>query len=476
MTRRTVLLLALCGSVALRARAGETPATAEPPVKPSPVDVIPAPRHVVLESGCFEIRKSTIVVVSNQATRGTRRAARVIQAAIRERFGFEAPIVRIPDEHRHRAALPEKTKGQNAIWVVEPRLGRSPAKTIGVEGLTFTEAMRREGYFIRVDPIEVVVHGASDAGSLYGAHTLVQLVRPGRPGSLLRRGRGPSLPSLWIRDHPARAARSLPIDITVPPTPPEAHQFFHLLAHYHLNTLHRVTIPAHPDAAVLFREHAAACQVRFATAVAKLPATPFGAIARRWADQGLAARYAVAALAEEAWGPPDPSPEAFRRRFARLVFGAEAAAEAIALTEQCFDIPVHRTVQELVRRARRLADATGDEARRYAREQRAHDRRARRIRAAWEQVKRPAALRDAFRLAAERKLAALDALYALAEARRLVARDRLKAARAALKRQVPSLRASGAIAGEDLGLFQDVIERLDAAIEARKPPELKNIW
>ena len=467
MNRRcTPWLLAACATLGLGGAAA----------RPSPVDVIPAPKHVVVTSGLFALDGKVAVLLSDKAEEGTARAARVIQRALRARLGSEVPIVRVADPARHCAALAQQAGGRKPIWVVEPGLGLSPARTIGEPGLEFTKPMLDQGYFLRIDAAAVVVHGAGDAGSLYGAHTLAQLMQPAQAGTLVRKGRGPSLPCLWMRDHPAQGVRVLPLDFVPPGDPGAASQFLATMAHYKLNALHIVLLPAGLDAAARFREEAQARHIVFVKKALAIPDTPLGAVAKRWVGEGLAARYAIAALAEGAWGPPDPAPEAFRLRFARLAFGGDAAAEVIALTEEASATPAHRTMQELLYRVGLLANATGDEARQVARARAAHERRARRIRELWKTIQGPPALRAAFRQAAERRLCAADALYALAEARRLHARGRPAAASRVLRTKLAVLRAAGAQTAGELALFRELIQALDAAAKAKVRPGIGDVW
>ncbi|HUT34967.1 MAG TPA: glycoside hydrolase family 20 zincin-like fold domain-containing protein [Planctomycetota bacterium] len=292
------------------------------------LDVIPAPKQVTPQSGEFALDEFAALLVSDQATLGTRSAARVVQLGIRERFGLDLPIIRISQERRHG---PRKM-----IWVVEPRMLRPesgdyhkfikqpgtlvphpPSRTIGVKGLQFTDEMAVEGYFIRVDPIAVVIHGASDAGSYWGAQTLLQLIRPPRPGSLFRRGRGPTIPCLWMADWPSNRDRVVPPEMKVPAEPDAAEQFLKLAARYKLNGIARGAVPA--DEAVRERlrhvseYHPVPCVEKFVP----LPGdSPLARLAFEAAAEGRT-RFALAALAEAAWGPPDPEPALFRQRFAR---------------------------------------------------------------------------------------------------------------------------------------------------------------
>ena len=211
----------VCGCLILVLSAvGARAAGAEPP----PLGVIPAPKQVSLAAGEFELDEFAALLVSDEAAPRIRAAARVVQLGIRERFGLDLPIIRISEER--------KQGPRKCIWVIDPQVLRpdprkrgeryagpaelrpySPENTIGVNGLRFTDEMAVEGYFIRVDPIAVVIHGASDAGSYWGAQTLLQLVRPPRRGGMFRRGRGPTIPCLWMADWPSNRDRVVPAEI-----------------------------------------------------------------------------------------------------------------------------------------------------------------------------------------------------------------------------------------------------------------------
>ncbi|MFW6108464.1 MAG: glycoside hydrolase family 20 zincin-like fold domain-containing protein, partial [bacterium] len=225
MMCRLAAAMALVGTCALAAE-GETP--------PQPaIEVIPQPKNVSVGQGVFRVDRFCIVLVSERATRGTRRAARVVQLGLRKRFGMDVPIVRIAQQRRHGVTRP--------IWVVEPRLERPPAKTIGVRGLTFDDAMKPGGYFLRVDAIETVVHGADDAGSLHGARTFLQLIEPATSATLLRKATPPTVPCLWLQDWPSQRVRAVPSpfepnrDASIGAT--ESEQLIELGAHYKLNAL-----------------------------------------------------------------------------------------------------------------------------------------------------------------------------------------------------------------------------------------------
>ena len=298
--------VAWLAALATGAAAAEAAPAAAPPLR---VDVIPEPRKVVGEGWEFAVDRFCIVLVSERATRGTRRAARAVQLGLRERFGLDAPIVRITEQGRHGVTRP--------IWVVEPRLKRRPARTIGVKGLTFTDAMRRGGYFIRVDAVEAVLHGADDAGSTHAAQTFLQLVRPPRKGSLFRKSRPPTVPCLWIQDWPSHPVRALPADRALPGDLDAVGRVLDLAARYKLNAIVRGQLPRDPGRAAAVRALAVARAIRIVDSAPPPPDTRPRLESRPAAADDL--RETLAALGEWMWGPPDPDAETFRRRFDRDV-------------------------------------------------------------------------------------------------------------------------------------------------------------
>jgi len=304
MARRCVPILVLCCTMAV---------AAEPGGLAEQVDVIPQPRQVTFAYGAFPVDGFCIVLVSQKATRGTRRAARAVQLGLRRRLGMDVPIVRISEQRGHGVTRP--------IWLVEPRLARPPAKTIGVRGLAFTEEMKQGGYFIRVDALEAVLHGADDAGSYHAAQTFLQLIRPPRKATLFRKAAPPTIPCLWIQDWPGQPVRALP-----PPYGPQEdtvvghatlERLIELGAHYKLNALPKSLLPHEPAAAARLEALAAWRGIRIVEQAPQHVTSPLAAPPP--GDAGSLLRLRVAAQAEGVWGMPDPDIETFRRRLARDV-------------------------------------------------------------------------------------------------------------------------------------------------------------
>lgn len=296
--------------------------------------VVPAPRKVHLEAGRFVVDDRTALLVSAQATRATRLAARTVQLGLRDRFGIDLPVIRISERGKHQPFKP--------IWVVEPRLLRPPARTIGVKGLRFGPEMFYEGYFIRVDAVEAVLHGASAAGSFYAAWAFLQLLEPARPRTLFSKGRGPSVRCLWLADWPQRRWRVLPAGVEVPSTVGEAAALLRLAARYRFNVVPREALPATVAGAGEARQVMSLYPLRFLDEVGeapgainqvppagKPPPTQRAEELHRLAERAIAAgdwEVALAALGEVAWGPPDPSAEQLLRMVGRIRVGGGASA------------------------------------------------------------------------------------------------------------------------------------------------------
>lgn len=453
------LLLALCCLLPAGARADEE--TLPPPA------VVPTPKKLSPDRWNFAFDDLVVVMVSERATLGTRRAARIVQLGLRERLGIDAPIALIA--RRTRLA-----PGSKPIWVVEPRLDRAPARTIGVPKLRFTDPMLDGGYFIRVDAVEAVLHGATDAGSCNAAQTLLQMIHPARPGSFFRKAKPPAIPCLWIADWPSRPLRALPRDFPLPNDAPAAAAFTRLLGRYRLNAVSKDSLPTDAQALAAFRDDATRYSI--GVLLKGMPEAPQGelaAIAGRWMARGPCVEYAIAALAEAWWTDKAPTAEAFRRQFARSAFHNADAAEAIALTEQCLATPAPRQATALLDQAKAIA--SGDDAARHADARKQHRRRAERLRRLWSAVKERPELRDAFLQVAEDEIAARDTLLALADARVLAQRGRLKAAANTLLARKTALEGD-ATAGEARLLLESLARRLRAAASADPPPALDSIW
>lgn len=302
-TRAVGALVAVAAAVASWAGGAAAP----------PIDVIPQPKQVTPEQGSFTIDTYCVVQVSERASRGTRRAARAVQLGLYDRFGIDVPIVRLAERSELTYSRP--------IWVVEPRLKRPPASTIGVKDLEFTNEMRGGGYFIRVegfiDPV-AMLHGVDDAGSLHAAQTFLQLIRPATRGGLFRKGRPPSVPCLWIRDWPSQALRPIP-----PPYGPEGatgvgadavERLIELGARYKLNALPERLLAAVPGSAARLRGLAARRGIRIIEQAPPLAESPLLDAPLGGAADPM--RLRVAVQAEASWGPPDPDADTFRRRLA----------------------------------------------------------------------------------------------------------------------------------------------------------------
>jgi len=333
--------------------------------------------------------------------------------------------------------------------------------------------MRAEGYFIRVDMAEVVVHGASDAGTLYGVETLSQLVRPAAPSTLFRARRGPTIPCLWMADRPSNAVR--PARVLRPPSQPEGvERYLQTLAQLKVNAIRQDSPEWLVEGAVgaRLRELAPRWSVQILTPP-QPPRSQLPPEVAIWNFPGPAGLYAEAMLADRAWNPTGADPASFRWRFARATFGTDAAAEALQLTEECLNV-CPRTASPIPFLAR--VKAADERAKQFPRERSEHERRARRVRALWGSVQTEPALRDAFLAAAERAICLTDNVYALADACRSYRRGRVARAASVLRARLDWVGWQGEGATETRRSFEALIARLDAAAKAPKTPPISSVF
>lgn len=167
------------------APAALTPEAAAFDAAPSDEDqplLVPAPRQAQFPRGSLGLRDARIRVAGEGAR--LQEAARVVQAEVARRFGFELPVTTSPDGRRG----PE--------IVIGTREHPDLAARIKASGL---EADRPEGYALVVDEQGAWVAGADEAGAYWGAQTLRQL--------LVRSQQGPALRFARIADWPAFAFR-----------------------------------------------------------------------------------------------------------------------------------------------------------------------------------------------------------------------------------------------------------------------------
>ena len=159
----------------------------------SPLPLIPAPREVVSSGAPVALRgRVSIAAGANAADRD---AAAI---AVTE-FADRRITARVGD-----------TAGGWRIQLV--RTGTPAANRVLDDAkLTFTDAMRDEGYVLVVDATGASVVGGSAAGVFYGLQTLVQLVGTSSAGPTIR-------PAV-IRDWPAMRWRGVHDDLSRGPVP-----------------------------------------------------------------------------------------------------------------------------------------------------------------------------------------------------------------------------------------------------------------
>lgn len=155
---------------------------ADPPLLPAPARLARAP-------GAFDIDAATSITIGAEATDETLSAARLVQTAVREATGVQAPLRknRTPASGRNRIAL--VLVGRDDV-----------AGLVGVG----QESEVAEGYHLAVAAGHVWLVAASEAGLFYAAQTLRQLLRI----------QGRRLPALAIDDRPALPNRGLMLDVS----------------------------------------------------------------------------------------------------------------------------------------------------------------------------------------------------------------------------------------------------------------------
>jgi len=145
--------------------------------------VIPQPREVRWRKlGPFVINARTKILIGARADAADRRAAEEINQEISRLLGYELQIERAGAEGPASNALVvgERSLNPLADWIAEQ--DRLPAEH------------HPEGYILDVSPERIVISGADQVGTFWGAQTLRELIRP--------EGRAGVVNAVFIRDWP----------------------------------------------------------------------------------------------------------------------------------------------------------------------------------------------------------------------------------------------------------------------------------
>ena len=160
------------------------------------VQLIPKPRQIQIKRDKFQLANHTRIVLAAPRSEDDRFAA--------DDFS---------DDVRETAKLALRTAGSNARHAILIGSIDLPAiqRAIKRLGINVPPNLNPEGYVLAVNANEVVVAGATAAGTFYGMQTLKQLVR----------GEGASafIPSVEIVDWPAMRWRGVSDDVSRGPVP-----------------------------------------------------------------------------------------------------------------------------------------------------------------------------------------------------------------------------------------------------------------
>lgn len=173
------------------------------PARAETASVVPNPAAMVREAGAFSLDAATPIVVPAH-DRGARNAARFLRHWLRRSTGM-------------RLAAAVSSPRRHAIEFI-----RAPIR-----------ATSREAYRLRVTPGRIVIEAPADAGLLYGAVTLWQLVPPGT------RVHRELVPAVRVDDAPRFRWRGLLLDsVRHYQSPAYIRRFIGWMALHKLNVLH----------------------------------------------------------------------------------------------------------------------------------------------------------------------------------------------------------------------------------------------
>ena len=182
---------------------------ASPAAEDSFIALVPAPVHLKVGTGAFELSGDTTII----ARRGAEAEARKLGAALRVPTGLPLPVTR-----RRPPAGAIILELDRAL---KPRLGS-------------------EGYQLAVEADGVLIRAAAEAGLFYGGMTLRQLLPPEGFGAsqTARPPQGWKVPAVEIEDYPRFAWRGLLLDPARHFMPPEfVKKLVDVMALHKLNSL-----------------------------------------------------------------------------------------------------------------------------------------------------------------------------------------------------------------------------------------------
>lgn len=179
-----------------RTRADQTPGVSAlkqiAQAQPEYPIIIPQPKHLKMSKASFALTPATKIVIPESAAGLAVRAAEILADWVKEKTGFRLAVQR---------GLPANLKG--CIVVAQAGQAAAIAPILAGHGERISAGYPgKEGYVIAVDAKTAVVAGCDEAGVLWGAQTLAQMIR--------RTGGGVSeIAGAVARDRPTLAFRSV---------------------------------------------------------------------------------------------------------------------------------------------------------------------------------------------------------------------------------------------------------------------------
>lgn len=171
------------------ATAEAIPAASVPTLSAQPL-ILPRPKAMTFREGASGLRlgKTTRIVLTDKS-KNARKAAHLLLGEINQRFGFLPKVIDISERQSLFGSLVVKDA------IVLGLGGKSPA--LSKERLPVPQ--KPEGYAVAVGTQQALVAGTDEAGVLWGAQTLIQLLAADAGGPLIRPAVIQDWPTLSVR-------------------------------------------------------------------------------------------------------------------------------------------------------------------------------------------------------------------------------------------------------------------------------------
>ncbi|HEX4900517.1 MAG TPA: beta-N-acetylhexosaminidase, partial [Pyrinomonadaceae bacterium] len=160
------------------------------------IQIIPAPQQLTIKSGNFKIRRATRIALADSTSKDDRFAAEDFAGDLKESAKVDLKIT--------------KGRSSNSILIGKLSLPIIQA-TLKQMAIPVPPQLDPEGYVLAVSDKQVIIAGASEAGTFYGLQTLKQLVRG--------EGVDASIAGVEIVDWPAMRWRGVSDDVSRGPVP-----------------------------------------------------------------------------------------------------------------------------------------------------------------------------------------------------------------------------------------------------------------